>query len=144
MKDWADNQLAPVLAEWYPKIVALLPSEGYTAPTHFSITLKPMNGVAYTAGRRVVANSTWLGQAKSGSGEAIGSLVHESVHVVQQFHGRVIRAGWWKASADYVRWFQYEPQSHGADIVWMRHLRQLYAALRRQLSRHGQFPELGV
>jgi hypothetical protein len=117
LKDWAENDLAPVLAEWYPKIVAMLPSEGYTPPSHFSITLKPMDGVAFTSGTRVVANSEWLG--KELHREAVGSLVHEMVHVVQQFHGR--NPGWLvEGSADYVRWFKYEPQSHGADIVWMR------------------------
>jgi hypothetical protein len=117
LQNWAQNNLAPVLADWYPKIVAILPSEGYTAPAHFSVTLKPIKGVAFTAGTRVVANSEWLG--KELHGEAIGSLVHEMVHVVQQFHGR--NPGWLvEGSADYVRWFKYEPQSHGADIVWMQ------------------------
>ena len=122
LKDWAQNQLSPVLAEWYPKIVALLPSEGYTAPTHFKITLKPMDGVAYTAGTDVTANSVWL---KSEIGrEAIGSLVHECVHVVQQYGYDSGAPGWLvEGMADYVRWFKYEPQSHGADIAWMRHLR---------------------
>jgi hypothetical protein len=120
LKDWAEKDLAPVLAAWYPKIVALLPSEGYTAPDHFSVTLKPIKGVAFTSGRKVVANSAWLG--KELHGEAVGSLVHEMVHVVQQFHGRD-NPGWLvEGSADYVRWFKYEPQSHGADIVWMRKL----------------------
>jgi predicted alpha-1,2-mannosidase len=129
LQDWAGNKLAPVLAEWYPKIVALLPSEGFTAPTHFTITLKPMDGVAYTAGTDVTANSTWL-KSEIG-GEAIGSLVHESVHVVQQYglarrnNPNATRSPGWlvEGMADYVRWFKYEPQSHGADIVWMRHLR---------------------
>ena len=117
---WAEHQLAPVLAAWYPKIVALLPSEGYTAPTHFTVTIKPMNGVAFTSRGGVTANSTWL---KSEIGrEAIGSLVHEEVHVVQRYRGR--NPGWLvEGMADYIRWFKYEPQSHGADIVWMRHLR---------------------
>lgn len=117
LKNWAKDNLAPVLVEWYPKIVALLPSDGYEAPTHFSITLRPVDGVAYTSGTRVVANSKWI--AEQLHREAIGSLVHEAVHVVQQFHGR--NPGWLvEGSADYVRWFKYEPQSHGADIVWMR------------------------
>jgi len=117
LKDWAENKLAPVLAEWYPKIVALLPSEGFTAPAHFSLILKPIYGVAYTSGTKVVANSTWLGTELRG--EAIGSLVHEMVHVVQQFDGD--NPGWLvEGSADYVRWFKYEPQSHGADIIWLR------------------------
>jgi predicted alpha-1,2-mannosidase len=120
LKDWAENHLAPVLAEWYPKIVALLPSEGFTAPTHFRVTLKPMDGVAYTSGTEVVANSSWLGTELNG--EAVGALVHEMVHVVQQFNGD--NPSWLvEGTADYVRWFKYEPQSHGADIVWMRRLR---------------------
>jgi hypothetical protein len=99
--------------------VALLPSEGFTPPGHFSITLKPVKGVAFTSGTRVVANSAWL--AKEIHGQAIGSLIHEMVHVLQQFNGR--NPSWLvEGSADYVRWFQYEPQSHGADIVWMRTL----------------------
>jgi hypothetical protein len=27
--------------------------------------------------------------------------------------------------ADYIRWFLYEPQSHGADLVWMKQRRNL-------------------
>jgi hypothetical protein len=81
-----------------------------------------MDGVAYTSGTDVVANSVWL---KSEIGrEAVGSLVHECVHVVQQYDYGSSAPGWLvEGMADYVRWFKYEPQSHGADIVWMRHLR---------------------
>lgn len=117
LKNWAESELAPVMAEWYPKIAAMLSSEGFTAPTHFSVTLKPVKGVAFTSGTRIVANSAWL--AKELKGQAVGSLVHEMAHVVQQFHGR--NPGWLvEGSADYVRWFKYEPQSHGADVVWMK------------------------
>jgi hypothetical protein len=122
LRGWAETNLAPVLAEWYPQIVAMLPSEGYHAPGHFSITLKPMEGVAYTAGSRVVANSAWL-EGEIGK-QAVGSLVHEAVHVVQHFGDGARNPGWLvEGTADYIRWFKYEPQSHGADIVWMRHLR---------------------
>ena len=118
LKDWSEQKLAPVLVEWYPKIVALLPSDGYTAPTRFSITLKPMDGVAYTAGKKVVANSGWL--EKEIGNEAVGSLVHEAVHVVQQFNYGGRNPGWLvEGSADYIRWFKYEPQSHGADTAWL-------------------------
>jgi hypothetical protein len=124
LKDWSEQKLAPVLAEWYPKITTMLASDGYTAPTHFSVTLKPMDGVAYTSGRGVTANSTWL--EKELDREAVGSLVHEEVHVVQQF-GRngVHNPGWLvEGSADYIRWFKYELQSHGADLVWMKRARR--------------------
>ena len=123
LQAWAHDRLAPVLAEQYPKIVAILPSAGFTAPDHFSITLKPMDGVAFTAGNRVVANSVWLKSELKG--EAIGSLVHEAVHVVQQVGGHGGENPGWiiEGTADYIRWFKYEPQSHGADLVWLRRLR---------------------
>src|SRR5205823_9532830 len=60
LKDWAEHKLAPVLAEWYPRIVAMLPSEGYSAPKKFSVSIRPGNGVAATGGTRVTANSAWL------------------------------------------------------------------------------------
>jgi hypothetical protein len=125
LKEWAEQKLGPVLAEWYPKIVAMLPSEGYSAPKRFSVTIKPGNGVAATGGTRVTANSTWLkGELK---GEAVGALVHEEVHVVQQYRGRrgnpdfKPAPGWLvEGIPDYIRWFLYEPQSHGADVAWLR------------------------
>jgi Peptidase of plants and bacteria len=129
LADWADEKLAPVLAGWYPKIVALLPSPGFTAPTHYTVTVRPMNGVAYTTGTHVFVSEKWIEDQMYG--QAIGSLVHETVHVVQQYGwGRrhnpdATRSPGWlvEGMADYVRWFLYEPQSHGADIVWMRRQR---------------------
>ena len=119
LKDWAEHKLAPALADWYPKIAAQLPSDGYTAPDHFKITIKPMDGVAYTTGTGVFASADWL--QKEIGGEAVGSLIHEAVHVVQQYGDGAHNPGWLvEGCADYIRWFKYEPQSHGADIVWMR------------------------
>jgi len=117
LKDWAQNKLAPVMAEWYPKIAAMLSSEGFTAPAHCRVTLKPGPGVAYTTGAGIVANSTWLQTQLKG--DATGPLVHEMVHVVQHYQGD--GPGWLvEGIADYIRWFKYEPGSHGADLVWMR------------------------
>ncbi len=126
LKDWAENSLAPVLAEWYPKIVAMIPSEAYTAPRQFKVIIRPGKGVAATGGTRVTANSTWLQTELSG--EAIGALVHEEVHIVQQYgnarrnNPSVTRSPGWLVEGipDYIRWFKYEPQSHGADLIWMR------------------------
>ena len=119
LADWAQHQLAPVLAAWYPKIVRMLPSDGYTAPAHFYLTIRPMEGVAYTSGTNVDVSSSWCMDQMQG--EAVGSLVHELVHVVQHYqHGD--NPGWLvEGAADYIRWFLYEPHSHGADVVWMQH-----------------------
>jgi predicted alpha-1,2-mannosidase len=115
---WAEHKLAPVLAEWYPKIVTLLPGPGFTAPAAFHLTIRPMDGVAYTTGTNVDVNASWCQNQMNG--EAIGSLVHEMVHVVQQY-GHTDAPGWLQEGiADYIRWFKYEPQSHGADMVYFR------------------------
>ena len=116
LADWAEHKLGPVLAVWYPKIVALLPSSGFTAPQAYSITVQPMDGVAYTSGTKVFVSEKWIQDEMNG--EAIGAIVHESVHVIQQYHSRA--PSWLvEGIADYLRWFKFEPQSHGADVVWM-------------------------
>lgn len=115
---WAKHKLAPVLAVWYPKIVALLPSEGFTAPSGYTITIQKMDGVAYTSGTNVFVSEKWIRDQMNG--QAVGSLVHESVHVVQHYTRGHPPSWLVEGMADYVRWFKYEPQSHGADIVWMR------------------------
>ena len=126
LKDWAQQKLAPVLAEWYPKLAATLSSDGFEAPKQFSVTIKPGSGVAATGGTRVTANSNWL--KRELNGEAIGALLHEEVHVIQQY-GRARRnnpdakraPGWLvEGIPDYLRWFKYEPQSHGADLIWLQ------------------------
>ncbi len=133
LSSWATNKLAPILAEWYPKLVAMLPSEGYSAPTAFQVIIKPGRGVAGTRGTEVTANSRWLGQELHG--EAIGALLHEVVHVIQDYGtgpphlnngGHTQPPGWLvEGIPDYIRWFRYEPQSHGADVTWLRRQRSL-------------------
>jgi hypothetical protein len=131
LKEWAEQQLAPVLAEWYPKIVAMLPSEGYAAPKNFSVTIRPGRGVAATGGNRITANSEWL--KRELDREAIGALLHEEVHVIQQYRGGrrndpdYTRPPGWLVEGipDYIRWFLYEPQSHGADAAYFKTRKKL-------------------
>jgi len=85
MTEWAQQKLAPVLANWYPKISAMLPSPDYEPPQKWSVVIAPGDGVAATSGTRVTANAKWFrGQLDK---QAIGALVHEEVHVVQQYGG---------------------------------------------------------
>ncbi len=132
---WVENELMPVIVQWYPKIVQLLPSEGYEAPGKISIMFsQDMQGVAATAGTRVQCAASWF--RKNLQGEAKGAVVHELVHVVQQY-GRARRGNrqaertpdWLvEGIADYVRWFLYEPESHGADITRRNLARARYDA----------------
>ena len=112
------------MQEWYPKLVKMLPSEGYEAPTKVSITFSAsMNGVAATGGTRVRCAAAWFRQNLQG--EAKGAVVHELAHVVQNY-GMARRSnpnatrtpGWLvEGICDYIRWFLYEPQTRGAEIT---------------------------
>ena len=124
LTEWAHKEIASMGKEWYPKIVKLLPSDGYEAPKTFSITFsKDMRGVAATGGTRIRCAGEWF--RRNLKGEAVGAIFHEMVHVVQQY-GRARRAnpdaprapGWLtEGIPDYIRWFIFEPQSHGAEIT---------------------------
>ncbi len=124
LTEWAHKDLAPVVREWYPKLVKMLPSDGYEAPRRVSVTFSAsMQGVAATGGTRVRCAAGWFRQNLQG--EAKGAVVHELAHVVQNY-GLARRAnrdaartpGWVvEGICDYIRWFLYEPQTHGADIT---------------------------
>ena len=122
MTAWARARLQPVCIEWYPRIVALLPSPGYTAPQTFTIVFKadmPANIPAAAGGTQVMCNIPWFERNKDG--EAVGAVVHEMVHVVQQYRRRRGGGGsvpnWLQEGIpDYIRWFLYEPQTNGARI----------------------------
>ncbi|MCC9600894.1 basic secretory family protein [Stieleria sp. JC731] len=112
LQPWVQKELMPICKQWYPKIVGLLPSEGYDAPEELTVTFKAyMDGVAYAAGTQITAAGPWY--RRQLEGEALGSIVHEMVHVVQQYgraRGRNRNPSWMvEGVADYVRWFLYEP-----------------------------------
>ncbi|HJS07970.1 MAG TPA: basic secretory protein-like protein [Pirellulales bacterium] len=113
LKEWVDAKLKPVCAKWYPMIVEMLPSEGYTAPERFTIVFhKDMRGVANASGRRINCAAPWF--KRNLDGEAVGAVVHEMVHIVQQYRrarGGNRNPGWMvEGLADYIRWFLYEPE----------------------------------
>jgi hypothetical protein len=114
LKEWAETKLKPAVDQWYPIFVDCLASDGFTAPTKFKITIKPMDGVAATGGTDVEVSEDWIkGQIKKPEwNEAVGSVIHELVHVVQQYGGNR-NPGWMvEGVADYFRWFHYEPVEH--------------------------------
>lgn len=134
---WAEKELMPVVQEWYPKIVEMLPSEGFTAAKEVMLQFKTdMGGTpAYAAGNQVSLNAGWF--RRELQREARGSVVHELVHVVQSYWGRArLRnpnaervPGWvTEGIPDYIRWFLYEPQSKGAEITARNFERAKYDA----------------
>jgi hypothetical protein len=78
---------------------------------------------ASAGGGRINMNSGWF--RRELQREARGSVVHEMVHVVQNYgRGRrrnpsAVRTPGWlvEGMADYIRWFLYEPETRGAEIT---------------------------
>lgn len=104
LQEWADS-LRPIVEKWYPIIVQTLPSEGYAAPRKFTIHVRNARGVAYTAGTHIVCAAEYFKTHQDDR----GAVVHELVHVVQQYRSRS-NPGWLvEGLADYIRWFKYEP-----------------------------------
>ena len=133
---WAETNVIPMVKEWYPKLVEMLPSEGYEAPKEFSIKFSDKTtGVAATGGTRINCAGRWF--RSNLQGEALGAVFHEVVHVVQQY-GRARRAnpdqprrarapGWLtEGIPDYIRWYKFEPQRHGAEITQRNFSRAKY------------------
>ena len=136
LMEWADKELRPVVQEWYPKLVAMLPGENYSAPTNVTLIFRDnMGGTPASAGGgRINMNAGWF--KRNLKGEARGSVVHEMAHVVQSY-GRARRTnpnatrtpGWLvEGIPDYIRWFLYEPQSKGAEITQRNLVRAKYDA----------------
>lgn len=126
LEEWSSTELKPVIQEWYPKIVKMLPSDGFEAPHDVRFRYlrdAEMKGIpAYAAGTTVSLNAEWFrGQL---NGEARGAVVHEMVHIVQKYPGRSRRnrsimppPGWIvEGIPDYIRWFLYEPETGGAKL----------------------------
>lgn len=124
LAEWTEKELLPIVEEWYPKLVEMLPSNGYKAPTEVTLEYRDdMGGTpAYALGSKVSLNVGWF--RKELKGEAKGSVIHELVHVVQNYW-RAARTnrnpsptpGWiTEGIPDYIRWFLYEPQTRGAEM----------------------------
>jgi hypothetical protein len=136
LMEWADRELRPVVQEWYPKLIAMLPSDGYAAPTNVTLRFRTdMGGTPASAGGgRVNMNSGWF--RRELKREARGSVVHELVHIVQNYgmarrnNPNATRTPGWLVEGipDYIRWFLYEPETKGADITERNLARAKYDA----------------
>jgi hypothetical protein len=129
LHEWAKVHLMPVMEDWYPKIIGMIPVDGYTPPDTINFTMKlattlpgHAQGVpAFASGNNVTLNANFMRDQQGG--EAIGCAIHEIVHVVQfgspggSTRGR--RPPTWvtEGVADYIRWFLFEPQAKGAEIT---------------------------
>ena len=94
-------------AEWYPKICALLPSDGFTPPSTVRLRFRDGRGVAATGGGTISVNAIYVRRATND----FGMVIHELTHVVQSYP-RGNTPGWLtEGIADYIRLSHFEPQA---------------------------------
>jgi len=113
LQPWGETKVAPALQEWYPKIVALLPSPGFHPADTITISFEDKaKFVAATSADHITANATYFRTHP----KDVNALVHEATHVVQAYHNN--GAPFWLTEGldDYIRYYIVEPGSHGADI----------------------------
>ena len=107
MKGWAE-EMAPALRRWYPRLNEELKSDGYK-PAHFiTITMsRRYKGVAEAnPGSGRILGSVAFFKAHP---EDVGAFIHETTHVVQNYHSRR-NPGWLvEGLDDYVRYYLFEP-----------------------------------
>jgi Peptidase of plants and bacteria len=109
MKAWADAA-ARTCERWYERINEQLKSDGYK-PIHL-IRMSLKNGIdvpAMAGGGRITGSVKWFKDHP----DDVGAMIHETVHIVQNYRSRR-NPGWLvEGVADYIRFFQYEPDNIG-------------------------------
>lgn len=106
MADWAEKA-KKACEDSYPMIVKLLGDEGFKPPTKTKIVFKHMDGVAHTAGGTITCSAQWF----TDHPDDVGAVIHELCHVVQRYRMKQ-PPGWvTEGIADYVRWFNFEPEN---------------------------------
>ncbi len=110
MKEWAEKA-ARVCEQSYPMINEELKSDHFKPPHRVKLTLSnSYRGVADTSGDHIVASVRWF----KAHPDAVGALVHETVHVVQHYHHGTGGPSWLvEGVSDYVRFFKFEPGKLG-------------------------------
>ncbi len=109
MKAWTENT-ARVCERAYAMINDELKSEDYSPPRLVRMTMRrDYQGVAATAGDRIVGSVKFFAEHS----DDVGAMVHETVHVVQQYRNGNNPSWLVEGVADYVRFFKFEPGKVG-------------------------------
>jgi hypothetical protein len=95
-------------AEWYPKISALLASDGFTPPKTVKLRFRNMSGVAGTGGNEIDVSADYVRRHTNDW----GMVIHELTHVVQSYPPVAPEFGWLtEGIADYIRLAHFEPDA---------------------------------
>jgi hypothetical protein len=109
MRDWA-SKAASLCERWYPRINDELKSEGYKPAHHVTMKITTTyDGVAAASGHEIVGATKFFKDHP----DDLGAMIHETVHIVQNYHSRK-NPGWLvEGVADFFRFFIFEPGKIG-------------------------------
>ena len=110
---WTKQNIVYVVREWYPKLVEMFPSEGWKASRKIKFRFtNEADYPAYASANCVTLGRPWFKK----NPEDIGCIIHELFHVIQ---GGYRNSPEWLTEGipDYVRFYLFEPESHGCDMV---------------------------
>lgn len=110
LKDWA-RKSGELCAVWYPKIIKLLDSDGFTPYDSIKIRFRNMKGVAATSRSSISVSADYV---RSHTNDW-GMIIHELTHIVQAYPEPLegySKPGWLvEGIADYIRIVHFEPQA---------------------------------
>ena len=107
-KAWAETAKTLVEA-WYPMVVSMLSTHDFKPPAEIKLVFKKdLNVPAYASGGSITINGKWIAEHP----DDLGMVIHELVHVLQQYPHNRANTGWLtEGIADYIRWWRYEPEA---------------------------------
>jgi hypothetical protein len=106
-KQWAEAA-KKLVEDWYPVVLALLSTQDYKKPNEIKLIFKKEIEVpAYASGDGITINAKWIAEHP----DDLGMVIHELVHVLQQYPRNRANTGWLvEGIADFIRWWRYEPE----------------------------------
>lgn len=107
-KAWGEAAKA-LVERWFPIVTSMLATQDYRVPDQIRIRILPTaNAPAFASGNTITINGKWITDRP----DDLGMVIHELVHVVQQYPRNDKKPGWLvEGIADYIRWWRYEPEA---------------------------------
>lgn len=107
-KEWAEAA-KKLVQDWFPVVVSMLSTQEFRKPDEIKLIFKKeINVPAYASGGSITINAKWIAEHP----DDLGMVIHELVHVIQQYPRNRANTGWLtEGIADYIRWWRYEPEA---------------------------------
>jgi len=106
LEPWA-RRAEETCQDWFPKIVGLLPSEGFAPPASVRVVFAKNlgKGIGFAEGTQITLSAPYV----RAHPEDVSLVIHELTHVVQAYKGGLHKPPTWlvEGIADYVRYFEY-------------------------------------